>query len=204
MPGFYEVRYPGESPNAEYAGMRGNYYELPDGSHVDLSSRPCWCVTCNTVTDGEWVETLQELEDELKDLHDPNSELFQFHEKSEEIGQIPGHPFKRIGFREKAIERTHERITWRKLRTAPPKCIICGSTAIHFPRNEDGCVEIDGRTVVWILAKGMCSTLFNEWYFTVAGDRIPRDTSPKYWGIPGESTEPRDAPKRRWLGFLKW
>jgi hypothetical protein len=204
MPGFYDVKYTDGSPDAEYAGMLGNYYELPDGSHVDLSSCPCWCVNCNTVTDGEWIETPQELEKHLNDLHDPNSEFYQFHEKSEEIAQIPGHPHKRIGFRESAINKTRERIRWRNLRTAPPKCLICGSTVIYYPCDDDGRVEIDGKTVVWILPKGMCSTLFNEWYFTVDGDRIPRDTQPKYWGIPEESTEPGDAPKRRWFRFLKW
>lgn len=184
MPGLYEIKYPGDMPVAEYAGMRGNYYEMPDESHIDLSSRPCWCSGCNTVTDGEWIETLQELESELNALHDPTSKRYQFHESMEEISQIPGRPFQRIGFRESAIKRTHERIKWRQLRTAPSKCIICGSTDIHFPCDADGRVEVDGRIVVWILPIGMCSTLFNEWYFTVDGDRIQRDTEPKYWGLP--------------------
>lgn len=204
MPGYYKVKYSNGSADSEYAGMRGNYYELPDGSHVEVTSCPCWCLNCGTVTDGEWIETIEELEQHLVDLNNSNSGAYQFHEKSEGIAQIPGMPRQRIGFRENAIEKTIERLRWRQMRTAPPKCILCGSTAIHFPHDDDGRVEIDGRIVVWIQPEGMCSTLFNEWYFTVDGDRIPRDTQPTYWGIPKETAQPIDPPKRRWFGFLKW
>jgi hypothetical protein len=39
----------------------------------------------------------------------------------------------------------------------------------------------------------MCSTVFNEWFFTPEGDRIPRDTQPTYWAFP----ESDDAEKTR-------
>jgi hypothetical protein len=36
----------------------------------------------------------------------------------------------------------------------------------------------------------MCSTDFNEWFFTPEGDRIPRDTKPTYWHHPVLDKEP--------------
>jgi|GEM_PF-4983383 len=45
---------------------------------------------------------------------------------------------------------------------------------------------------------GMCSTSFNEWFFTPEGDRIPRDTQPTYWHHPE-----LDKPHHR-RGLMKW
>ena len=189
MPGYYDIIYPDSRPDTEYAGMRGNYYELPDGSQVDVLSRPCWCVNCNSVTDGEWIESIAELEQKSQDLNNPETDTYKFHEQTEEIAKIPGVPCERVGFRENAIEKNNERLKWRRLRVDSPKCIICGSRSIHYPdENNDGAVTIDGTIVVWIRNRRMCSTLFNEWFFTVDGDRIPRDTQPKYCGIPKNAT----------------
>jgi predicted oxidoreductase len=43
----------------------------------------------------------------------------------------------------------------------------------------------------------MCSTRFNEWFFTPEGDRIPRDTKPTYWHHPALDNSPGSA--LRWL-----
>lgn len=54
----------------------------------------------------------------------------------------------------------------------------------------DGMIQID--------CVGMCSTSFNEWFFTPEGDRIPRDTQPTYWHHPE-----LDKPHHR-RGLMKW
>lgn len=189
MPGYYELKFPDASLNSKYAGMRGNYYELPDGSLVALKSTPCWCKDCNQVTDGEWIESVEELERRLQDLQDPQSERFQFHDEGQQIIQNIIPEFEGIGLREKALERSSERLRWRRLRKALPKCIVCGSSSIFFPdESNDGAVVVDCKVVVHIKIRGMCSTKFNEWYFTVDGDRILRDTKPKYWTLPTDAT----------------
>ena len=120
----------------------------------------------------------------IRDRNDLETDRCKFHEQSEEIVKNIGLFPKRIGFREIAIEKNKDRLKWRRLRVASPKCILCGSTSIHYAdENDNGSVAIDGAIVVWIKIRGMCSMHFNEWFFTVDGDRIQRDTKPKYWGI---------------------
>ena len=49
---------------------------------------------------------------------------------------------------------------------------------------------------------GMCSTKFNEWFFTPEGDRIPRDTRSTYWHHP-ELDKPEHRKRfQEWLQSL--
>jgi hypothetical protein len=183
MPGYYTITYVESGRTSEYAGTRGNYYEFDDGSTIGVKSRPVWCKVCKAVTDGEWIESVEELKQEIEDLTNPDSWLFQFHEQSEEIGQLPGRPPIRFGFRENALKIARERLTWRTQRRSPPKCLTCGSENIFHPDADDN-VFVDGLLVVRIESCGMCSTEFRNWFFTPEGQRIPRGTKPTYWAIP--------------------
>jgi hypothetical protein len=64
---------------------------------------------------------------------------------------------------------------WRLRRSSPPKCLICGSTAI-VPLEHGKAVRIAGGTVRCHCV-GMCSTHFNEWRFSSEGDLI-EETQP--------------------------
>jgi hypothetical protein len=183
MPGFYTITYVDSGRTREYAGTRGNYYEFTDGSTIGVVSRPVWCEQCEEVTDGEWIETEEEVRQDITDLTDPNSWLYQFHEKSEEIGQLPGRPPIRFGLRENALKIAQERLIWRTQRKSPPKCLSCGSERI-FHADADGNVFVYGLLVVRIESCGMCSTTFRNWFFTPEGERIPRETQPTYWQLP--------------------
>jgi hypothetical protein len=180
MPGLYEIEFFPESRKEQMAGSRGNYYEFEDGSHLDLRSQPVWCCTCGNFSHGERIETLAELDRQIADLDDPTSMISQLNAASRlnELGE--GENFRRAQIKD-FTERRH----WREKRSSPPKCICCGSTAIIIFEMGKSYPNPSGSGEVVVNLVGMCSTEFNEWFFTPEGDRIPRDTTPTYWHFPG-------------------
>jgi hypothetical protein len=175
MPAFYEIRYLLQGTTEEFPGSRGNYYELEDGSHIDVRSRPVWCRRCGDFTDGESIESLDEIDRQLADLVDPRSELYRLAQRS--LIRPRGR------FRRHWIELTKQRRQWREQRLSPPRCLLCGSTdLVSLPEG----VEVPnprGAGTVVLSVIGHCSTWFNEWFFTPEGERIPRDTRPTYWAF---------------------
>src|SRR3954464_3841456 len=170
MPGFYEIRWLPDGRTEKFAGSRGNYYEFEDNSHLDMETTPVWCRRCGNVTHGEQIEPQAEIDKKLADLHDPNSELYRFTQRSllPELDEL----MPRDKFRLDMIEKTKKRRWWRGQRRADPKCIVWGSTDIFvFPINEI-VPHPAGPGTVEVSMVGMCSTNFNEWFFTPEGDRI--------------------------------
>ncbi|HEV2296784.1 MAG TPA: hypothetical protein VGR35_23280 [Tepidisphaeraceae bacterium] len=157
MPGFYEIRWLPDGPTERFAGSRGNYYEFEDGSHLDMDTTPAWCRHCGKVTHGEEIEPLAEIDKKLADLHDPDSELYRFTQRSllpPELDQL----MPRDKFRLDMIEKTEKRRRWREQRRAHPKCIRCGSTDIFlFPINQQ-VPHPAGAGTVEVSIVGMCST----------------------------------------------
>src|ERR1700722_2688975 len=78
MPAVYQIRFLPGGQTEEFYGSRGDHYELPNGTHIDLRSSPVWCRRCNGFTDGEWIEALEEIDHQIADLRDPTSELCRF------------------------------------------------------------------------------------------------------------------------------
>jgi hypothetical protein len=190
MPGLYEIEFSPDEPVKEFAGSRGNYYEFEDQSHLDMETTPVWCHHCGKITHGEKIEPLAEIDKKLADLNDPSSELYKFSMRS----LLPGldELMPRDKFRLDLIETAKKRRAWRAQRLSEPKCILCGSTSIFaFPLNQQ-VPNPAGQGTVEMSVVGMCSTRFNEWFFTPEGDRIPRDTKPTYWHHPLLDKEPEE------------
>ncbi len=179
MPGYYEIRWLPDGRSEQFAGSRGNYYEFSEADRLDLHSVPVWCHRCGTITHGEKLATVEEIDAEISDLSDPSSELYGMTQNTllAELGH--GDEFRR-----ERIAELQRRRRWREARQSPPKCIHCGTTEIlALPMGVpvpsplgDGAIQVD--------CIGMCSTDFNEWFFTPEGDRVPRDTRPTYWHHP--------------------
>jgi hypothetical protein len=184
VPGLYAITFLPGGPAREFAGMRGNYYEVPDGTRVDLRAEPVWCNRCGDVTHGEEIEPLADLDKQIADLSDPSSDGYRSIMRPTDPlldGVLPRDDFRRSRLGTLTLRRR-----WRELRVSPPKCILCGSAQIvRLPLGKPVPIPGTDRTVV-VNVRGMCSTSFNEWFFTVEGDRIPRDTKPTYWLLPGE------------------
>ena len=188
MPAFYKIEYLPEGTVEEFAGSRGNYYEFEDGSTIDLQSEPVWCQQCGKVTHGESIEPIEVIEMRIAELMDPDSELYRWTMRTPFEGMknlerlCPKES--RDSFRLELLSNARKRREWREHRQSPPKCIHCGSTnIISFPEND--AISGPPGTTIRLRCVGMCSTNFNQWFYTPEGDRIARDTKPTYWHLPG-------------------
>jgi ribosomal protein S27AE len=185
MPVMYEIEYLPEKLVAEFAGSRGNYYEFADGGHIDISTEPVWCYRCGKITHGESIEPLTEIENQLTELLDPCSErcrelLAPYLPDREEVGQA---------FLREWIEKMKHRYQWRAERRSPPKCIRCGSSSILAFDTDRPIPNPAGEGTIEVRVVGLCSTSFNEWFFTPEGERIQRDTKPTHWHHPAHKDQ---------------
>jgi hypothetical protein len=184
MPAYYEIKFLPEGPVTRFAGSRGNYYEFEDGSHSDMETTPVWCHRCKEIIHGEEIESLDVINQKIADLHDPMSEHYR-------IIKILSANHKGVDAHEKfrldEIEKAEKRRQWREQRRSGPKCIHCGSTDIFvFPVNQE-VPNPAGQGTVEVSFVGMCSTEFNQWFFTPEGERIPKGTKPTRWHIQGKA-----------------
>ena len=180
MPAYYRITFRPEGRVEEFAGTRGNYYEFEDGARIEVRTRPVWCRRCSKVTHGEDIEPLTEIEQEIARLAKRRAEIIrEMATEAHPLVQDLGPPLS-LDY----ISGLRRRRQWRADRKSRPKCIACctadivslplGRTVPHPGGN--GTIEVRGA--------GMCSTDFNEWFFTPEGERIPRDTKPTYWSWP--------------------
>ncbi|WP_145377664.1 hypothetical protein [Symmachiella dynata] len=108
---------------------------------------------------AEWVQSLAELEAELKELLDPDEENMR---KFAFIGT----PINDL------IAETRKRIEWRQHRRSPAKCLHCGSTdIIVLPNTEEFAHPKTGERVV-VVGRGFAEA--SPWHaeFTTEGDLI--------------------------------
>jgi len=188
MPGTYKITYLQTGCIEQFCLTRGIYYELEDGSTLDVDTHIVWCGSCRRFTDGEWIRTPDELRRQILELRDPQSLAYKVSELNEhDVRSITGEEVI-PGFREKLIRELKIRLQWRLNRSAPPKCISCGSTDIIAPLGDDdteAAMDLPEIGPVRIESEGIASTEFVNRFFTPEGDRIPRATVPTYWGVPG-------------------
>ena len=180
---------------ALFAGTRGNYYDLGDGKRIDVETTPVWCHRCGGIRHGESIEPVGEIDQQLADLRNPRSKLYQLYAQDylEECKDLGPH------FCRGLIEALRLRRRWRENRVSPPKCIHCGSTdLVVFPINQP-VPHPAGQGSIEVRITGMCSTYFNEWFFTPEGDRIPLNTKPTYWHFPGKPEWNRPGSGVEWL-----
>lgn len=131
MPAMYEIEYMPEGRVERFFGSRGNYYEFEDGSRLDMHTTPVWCRQCGDFRHGEEIETIQDIDKRIADLHDPSAFAYQmcfnslYHETTGKGDE----------FRRKLVEDLVRRRRWREHRVSLPRCIHCGSTDIVIFRS---------------------------------------------------------------------
>jgi hypothetical protein len=187
MPATYTIKYLQSGHNEEIWLTRGIYYELADGSTLDVHTLLVWCATCRQFTDGEWIESPSQIRQQIAELNDCKSEAYQITEWTDELIRKDNPHGKMKSFRLSRIADLESRLEWSINRSSPPKCILCGNSDIFYPltkNDNESEIEIPGLGKVCIEEVGISSTEFMNWYFTPEGDRIPRDSQPTYWGIP--------------------
>ena len=175
MPACYEIRY-ADGRVEETFGIRGLHYEFPDGETLDVHTEIGWCFSCNTFTDIERLEAIEEIDQQIADMHDPDSVLYRmfFDSPAGKDGE----------FLKSQVAEAQRRRDFLLQRTSPAKCVHCGTENVkQIPHGET--VEHPAGCGTFVLESvGMCSTDFMNWYFTPEGERIPRDTRPSYWYHP--------------------
>jgi hypothetical protein len=82
MPAWYEIRWLPEGRTEKFAGSRGNYYEFSESDHLDVYSVPVWCHRCATVTHGENLSSVEEIDKQIRDFNDPSSDLYRMTQNS--------------------------------------------------------------------------------------------------------------------------
>jgi hypothetical protein len=182
MPAKYEIAFLPNGPKLKFSGTRGNYYEFQDGRRLELHTDPVWCRNCKKVTHGEVIDSIEKIDDRIANLERLAAEIRR------EMTLPPLPEPNAPGDREQReqIAEWKLRRQWRLQRRSPPRCIICGSIDIvAFPLDQV-IPNPAGEGSVTMTCTGLCSTSFNEWFFTPEGERIPRDTKPTYWRHPGQ------------------
>jgi hypothetical protein len=164
---FYEIKFLPEGTTREYYASRGNRYRFEDGAFLDMLTTPVWCRRCQELHDGEYIEPLSEIDQQLADLRNQNSHLYQWTQDSE-----AGPNGK---FRMELIAEALRRREWRERRLSPPKCLFCGATDIVvLPLgNEIPCPFSAGTLIMECV--GMYDGALGDWIFSPEGDRISMD-----------------------------
>jgi hypothetical protein len=167
LPGLYRLTFLPEQRTQDFAGSRGNYYRLDDGSQITLHSRPVWCNRCDKVTHGEEIESIEEIDKEIARQERLAAEYWRDIARPPlPTPDAPGDRHQRERIAELQLRRT-----WRLNRRSPPRCIQCGSAEIVQLEHRKPVHAGHGTVVLEMI--GMCSTGFNMWYFTPEGERIP-------------------------------
>jgi hypothetical protein len=163
MPAYYQITFLPAGRTQEFAGSRGNYYRLPGGSEIQLSSRPVWCHRCGEVTNGEEIESVDAIDRRIAQLERLAEEI----RREMTLPPTPDAPGDR--FQQEQIAEFRLRRKWREQRESPPKCLICGS--IDLVALEHGKAVRIGDGSVRCECIGMCSTNFMNRYYSPHRER---------------------------------
>lgn len=166
MPAMYKLTFLPDGRTRSFAGSRGNYYRLANGTEITLHSDPIWCERCRTVGHGERIESIQAIDRQIADLKRLAAEI----RRNQKSPPTPATDAPGDRHQQKQITDLMLRREWRAQRTSAPKCLNCGSTAIL--KLEHGKAVPIPEGMVRCEFVGLCSTNFNEWPFTPEGDRI--------------------------------
>ncbi len=174
MPGMYEITLLPKKEVHRFYGTRGNYYQLPDGSKLDVHGSLVWCRQCQAFLEAEWLQSVPEIEQAVVAYSDVNSA------ESQRVLQVSGVGDKAGFLAEQLAERT-TRLQWRRSRTSPPKCLECGTTDVADLGDGQEIASPCSPGTLIIELVGMCSTAFRNYFYTPEGDRISVETQPSYW-----------------------
>ena len=176
MPAVFTLTFSPSERVQKLYGSRGDWYEWEDGARLGVRSKPVYCHQCGDFTDGESIETVAEITQQIADLKNPQSDLFRFVQGNDATTLGAG------GIR--FLMDLEQRQKWITRRSSPPKCLECGSIDfVEFPEGQQ-IPDPTGPGRVVLTVTGLCSTWFNNRFYTPEGDRITRDTKPTYWTLP--------------------
>lgn len=90
-------------------------YVLEDRNFLETLQKESWCRCCGTIVAGEFIPSMQEIENEIRRVTDPN----------DKIHKVFGR-----GTIDRILADARIRLQWRPTRNSPPRCLDCQSTDI--------------------------------------------------------------------------
>ena len=157
VPGFYEIEFLPEGRTTTYAGSAGLHYLWPDGRRLDMRTVPVWCLQCDQVREGEQVEALAAIDDQVAGLRDANRPEYCWFSG-------PG--------RRRILKELTRRREWRLARVSPARCVACGSTEILALWQGQPVVHPSQPLTIIARDRGLCVVDRTERAFTPEGVRI--------------------------------
>ncbi len=174
MPVMYKITLLPKGEVRTFTGTRGNYYLLSDDLKIEVRKWPVWCRECQAFSEGEHIQSVPELEQAVADYSDINSA------ENQRVLQLSFIRDKAEFIAKRLAERT-ARLQWRRGRTAPPKCLECGTMDIVDLGDGQEVASPCSPGTLTIGGVAMCSTAFRNYFYTPEGDRIPIKTQPSRW-----------------------
>jgi hypothetical protein len=93
-------------------------YRLADGSTLSVGQQPAWCPACGHFVLAEWVPAVVEMERQLASVRAGEPETLQ-----------------KLAFFDRSVEdeiaELTRRLTWRRGRQSPERCLHCGSDRVN-------------------------------------------------------------------------
>lgn len=182
MPVAYEIEYQPANRVEQFVAAAGLYYQLGDGSRLEVETTPAWCRRCRRLVDGEKIEPLAEIEREYAALGDPLSTAYRMIAR----GVVQETTGKGDEFHREYVAWIKRRRQWRVTRASPPHCLTCGTAdVLVFPLNEPTPHPAgDGTVRVSLLGPCDVPQGTGERLFTPEGQRVGRDKRPAFWAGP--------------------
>ena len=156
-------------------------YVFGPQAELESMTRPGWCYHCRAFKYCESPLSLEELDEEIESLHDPNSESriwYSEHHKRlrwEIFGNqsIKDAEAELESYIAQIIEDMRQRRKWYATRMSPPKCLSCGSTnLLLFPCGEEVKSPCSEGTLIWYDIQVRDGKILEPVYLTPEGDRL--------------------------------
>ncbi|MCW3099775.1 MAG: hypothetical protein JWL77_5393 [Chthonomonadaceae bacterium] len=184
MPFFRDVHILPSGKTHQFSGAPSTFYWFEDGLVTPVHTALVWCRDCQDVTEGEVIETLEELDALIEEYGNPDSARYRSLKESFKWTEVSSETMR------SHQESARHRRRWRVLRQSPPKCLQCGKTDILvLPWHEK--VEVEGNTIY--------ISVTTHW----SGDWIDRYLNTEGEWLPEPDAEENECHTKKWWQFWR-
>ena len=154
MPGVYRLSYR-DGRSEDHFGHRGYFYVLSGEKLLAFYPNPVWCHTCKAITLGETLRSKADIEEELRQIEDPNSEWYRSQRRPPKE--------KDVSFWKKCL--TDLLVLWEE-RQSPAKCLRCFQPTVSQFVYDKWTPHPETGEEILFECVGMCSTDFAMRFFS--------------------------------------
>jgi hypothetical protein len=179
MATIYELRY-ADGCKEEGLHSGGNrYYVLSEKDFLNVWESPGWCSNCKRTVPLETVPELDELERDVRELNEPQSEQYRKFLSD-------GIPAEHLEFRRRMLE---QQLQWRKKRNSPSHCLVCGGSEVITFSFDRISHPATGK-ICWLECVGVGCLMYSKYdYYDVDGNQLD---------LSDEAYLDMDSRRRQW------